>query len=79
MIAAGGGCLECRTAQTSAFHSTYMSECLGCQIRALSNAPRRIRELFLDGIADQVERDQMRETLVAEYRRRKALEARAVA
>lgn len=77
MIAAGGGCLECRTAQTSAFYCVYMVGCLSCEIRAMSNAPRRIRELFLDGIADQVKRDGMRVSLVAEYRRRKALEARA--
>ena len=66
-------CPDCTAAQTEPYHGGYHVGCSTCEVRAMSNAPRDIREKYLWTVRDEAARDRMRIAIVAEYHRRKAL------
>lgn len=66
-------CTECALAQTEPYHSVYLAGCETCIVRHLSDAPRTIREQYLERISNETERETKHAEIVAEYRRRKAL------
>lgn len=68
-------CTSCLTAESNPMTGLQTAFCRGCEIRAISNAPRFLREQMLEAISDPSERDQIRAAAGAEYRRRKALVA----
>ena len=71
-------CPACSAALYSPFTGEYANSCPGCQIRAVSNAPRRIRDAYYSQIADKDERDRFKSEVLAEFGRRNALKAKMV-
>lgn len=70
-------CPACTAAATNPFAGTYHSDCGACEVRAVSHAPRVLREAFYRQIADPAERSAFAAAVSAEFERRQKLRGRA--
>jgi hypothetical protein len=65
-------CIECQAAQVRPNH-VYVDGCVTCEVRAVSEAPKEIREAFYAKLPAE-EREPFRLAVSLEYRRRKGFQ-----
>lgn len=63
-------CPACHAAWTNPNAGEYRSGCWDCEVRAVSHAPKALRDRFYAQIGDIEERLEFRLAVVAEYERR---------
>ncbi len=66
-------CPECEAAQVRPNH-VYMADCPTCEVRAVSQAPKDIRERYYTAITDPEEREAFKVAVGLEFRRRKGFQ-----
>ena len=69
----GEPCPACQDAQKAPTH-LYVVGCPTCDVRAVSQSPREIRERFYTTIADPEAREAFKIAVGLEYRRRKGFQ-----
>lgn len=65
-------CPDCENARTR-LHGGYRTNCRGCWVRSMANAPAFIRAQAYRAIADDEERAEFKRAVSAEWLRLKAL------
>lgn len=72
-IGNGEACEACAAAATNAYSGLQIAGCRGCEVRAVSNAPKPVRERFYQTIGDPEERKRFARAVSDEFERRRAL------
>lgn len=66
-------CPACVAAETNPYAGEYRVDCLGCEVRAVSNAPHDSRLAFYAQIGDPAQREAFAAAVVMEFKRRQGL------